>query len=292
MGAALLAAKSSAEAAPWHNERVLYLAGIVAALDESHPPSLIVFKKSSQAGGSARQAHGCCVVEGCPIGLPGSDHPIAPIGSTISLFGANLARGSTWQMTYGKDRRRRSRCHLSRHPRRQHPSEKGTVPMPSENSAALEPMSLCRLHLETRYSRIFCTLNARLYGHINSALTATAVLLGSGALGSVLAGSATWTAVTAIALAIVAVVQMVYSPAAREANFCAHARRYAELYSARDDFSRDDFERRMNALRAELQPGEIDSLSQPAYNATLREAGYREGFQETTRWQRIAFALA
>jgi phage terminase large subunit GpA-like protein len=47
-----LSGKSAAEAGKWHNSRIPYLKGIMDALDETHPAPLVVFKKSSQVGGS------------------------------------------------------------------------------------------------------------------------------------------------------------------------------------------------------------------------------------------------
>lgn len=48
----MLSTKSAAEAGKWENSRIPYLKGIMDALDETHPAPLVVFKKSSQVGGS------------------------------------------------------------------------------------------------------------------------------------------------------------------------------------------------------------------------------------------------
>lgn len=47
-----LSGKAAAEPGPWRNERIPYLAGVMDALDNSHPAPLIIFVKSSQVGGS------------------------------------------------------------------------------------------------------------------------------------------------------------------------------------------------------------------------------------------------
>lgn len=47
-----LSGKAAAEPGPWRNERIPFLAGVMDALDDSHPAPLVVFVKSSQVGGS------------------------------------------------------------------------------------------------------------------------------------------------------------------------------------------------------------------------------------------------
>ncbi len=69
-----LSSKSSAEPGKWRNDRVPYLRGIMDALDESHPAPLVVFKKSSQVGGSE-----------CAVNWIGRVIHQAP-GSILALF--------------------------------------------------------------------------------------------------------------------------------------------------------------------------------------------------------------
>lgn len=47
-----LSSKTAAEKGPWRNERIPFLVGIMNALDDRHPAHTVVFKKSSQVGGS------------------------------------------------------------------------------------------------------------------------------------------------------------------------------------------------------------------------------------------------
>ncbi len=70
----ILTSKASAEPGRWNPDRIPYLAGIMDALDETHPAPLVIFIKSSQVGGSE-----------CGLNWIGRTMHLAP-GPILALF--------------------------------------------------------------------------------------------------------------------------------------------------------------------------------------------------------------
>ncbi len=144
--------------------------------------------------------------------------------------------------------------------------------------------------IDVRYGMRFNELNARLYNHIDGAISFITMLGTCGAAVSFVNQSPPLAAASGLLLAAVAALGRVIGPARKAEQHAAACRNYAAIDAAAADLTLEQIDARLRPLQAS-SPGGFRLLAAPAYLDNLRSNGIATDLR-LTRAQAIAYALA
>jgi len=148
------------------------------------------------------------------------------------------------------------------------------------------------LVLDARFGMTFNRLQQRFYAHMLTAISLLQIVAGSAAVTALVTRSVALSAAAGVVIAIVGAVGAIIDLGGRAARFDEHSRRYAELDARSLRLSTEELSERLSELQASGPAGEIDALSQPAYNANLRANGRDDAVVPVTALGRVLAAFA
>lgn len=153
------------------------------------------------------------------------------------------------------------------------------------------PRTRYQAMLDVRIGMRVDELNMRFYRHVSSALKFITVCGGSGAFLAFVSKNGELAAWLGLVLAIVAVIEVVASPAERAACFDASRRRFGELRTEAPRLGMDELRTRLASLQADDIPGTFAAFSALAYNDVMVENNEPDRVP-TGKWQRVMAVLA
>lgn len=147
------------------------------------------------------------------------------------------------------------------------------------------------LMFDVQYGHWYNLKCERLYRHVDLLLNITQLVGGSGAALAVVNESPGLLALVGVALAFAAAVSLLVQPGAKAERHARAKAGYTRLLASGPAMQAAQLAERLADVRVDAPTGPA-ALQNPAFNAALRAAGYKEGFATVTRFESVVDAIS
>ncbi|NQD37459.1 hypothetical protein HPT27_10505 [Permianibacter sp. IMCC34836] len=160
-----------------------------------------------------------------------------------------------------------------------------------KHSNRTDPRSHYEAVTDVKYANRLMLITGRFLRRMDKVLTGAQLLLGTAAVGGLIATKPTLATVAGVLIAVLSLVQILWEPAIK-AHICEQQRKqWAALLGVASELELNELDKRIAAIRAETTP-EIDLLRVPAYNQVMLEISRSEYQLPESRWQRFMSAIS
>lgn len=161
----------------------------------------------------------------------------------------------------------------------------------NQHSSRTDPRSHYEAVNDVKYGQRLMLITGRFNRRLDKMLTGTQLLLGTAAVGGLLATMPTLATIAGVLIAVLSLIQILCEPAIK-AHICEQQRkRWVALLGVAPDLDLNELDKRIAAIREESVP-EIELLRVPAYNQVMQEISRSEWRLPEKSWHRFMAAIS